>query len=73
MATMVKVLIVEEQLGDAELLLHELREYGFDPDWSLARTEVDYLVLLEPSLDVILSDYTLPKFSEMDPGFRTGS
>ncbi|MDE3087952.1 MAG: PAS domain S-box protein [Chloroflexota bacterium] len=57
-----RVLILEDQRADAELLVLELRRAGFDPDWQRVETEADYLAHLDPALDLILSDYSMPQF-----------
>ncbi|MDZ4402454.1 PAS domain S-box protein [Prosthecobacter sp.] len=58
-----RVLIVEDNPNDAELVLRDLRRAGFDPDWQRVETEHDYLDRLKPDLDIILSDYDMPEFS----------
>jgi PAS domain S-box-containing protein len=58
-----QVLIVEDDAGDAELILAELRNAGFDPEWHRVETEAGYVEKLYPGLDVILSDYSMPKFN----------
>jgi PAS domain S-box-containing protein len=55
------VLIVEDNPSDAELILHELHRSGFDPVWRRVDTEKEYLEHLSPSLDIILSDFSLPQ------------
>ena len=62
MTTPLRVLILEDRPADAELMLHELRRAGFEPDWQRAETEVEYRAALDPTLDVILVDYNLPQF-----------
>ena len=62
MTTPLRVLILEDQPADAELVLHELRQAGFEPDWQQVETEEEYLAALQPALDIILSDYKLPQF-----------
>jgi len=62
MATPLRVLILEDREDDAELMLHELRRAGFAPAWRRVDTEADYLAHLDPALDVILADYSLPGF-----------
>jgi PAS domain S-box-containing protein len=62
MATPLKVLIVEDQVADAELMERELRRAGFAPVCRRAETEEGYRSQLDPGLDVILADYTLPSF-----------
>ncbi|MBI5842502.1 MAG: PAS domain S-box protein [Chloroflexi bacterium] len=62
MSIPLRVLILEDRPVDAELLLRELRQAGFDPEWQQVETEEEYLVALHSSLDIILSDYSLPQF-----------
>ena len=62
MSSTLNVLILEDRPADAELMLHELRRAGFDPVWERVDTEADYLSRLDPALDVILADYSLPQF-----------
>ncbi len=57
-----RVLIVEDQLSDLELLLYELRRAGFVLEWQHVESESEYLAHLQPALDLILADYTLPQF-----------
>jgi PAS domain S-box-containing protein len=61
--TPLRVLILEDNPDDAELLVRELRRAHFDPDWRLVATEQDYLAQLNPTLNVILSDFSMPGFS----------
>jgi PAS domain S-box-containing protein len=56
------VLIVEDNPDDAELAVAALRHDGFAPDWRIAATRDEFLAHLNPDLDVILADYTLPTF-----------
>ena len=60
MTTILRVLLVEDNPIDSELVLAELRRSGFEPDSQLVETESDYLAHLDPALDVILADYNLP-------------
>ncbi len=62
MSVPIRVLILEDRPTDAELLLHELRRAGFEPDWRQVDAEPDYLAHLGPDFDVILSDYHMPQF-----------
>lgn len=62
MSTPLRVLILEDRQADAELMLHELRQAGFEPDWCRVETEKDYLAHLHRGADLILSDYNLPGF-----------
>ena len=63
MSQPIKILIVEDNANDAELMVHELYRAGFDPHWLRVETEADYLNNLSPDLDLILSDYAMPQFS----------
>lgn len=60
-----RVLIVEDRPEDAELMLRELRSAGFDSDWRRVDAEADFLGSLDAGLDVILSDFELPRFNGM--------
>ena len=62
MTTPLHLLILEDREEDAELMLHELRRAGFDPQWQRVDTEADFLAHLDQELDVILADYSLPQF-----------
>ncbi|HWN89793.1 MAG TPA: PAS domain S-box protein, partial [Verrucomicrobiae bacterium] len=57
-----KALILEDLQADAELMLHELRRAGFDPNWKRVQSEGEFLASLAPDVDVILADYHLPMF-----------
>ncbi len=63
MSRLLRVLLVEDNPADAELILRELRHAGFDPQWERVDTEQEYLAQLHPELDVVLSDYSMPQFS----------
>src|SRR6185437_5517426 len=57
-----RVLLVEDQLTDAELLLHALRQAGYAPESIRVQTERDLLAEIEGEPDLILADYSLPQF-----------
>ena len=65
MPTALRVLIVEDLLTDAELMVRELLRAGFDPHWQRVETEPDYLASLNSGRDVILADYNLPQFDAL--------
>jgi PAS domain S-box-containing protein len=65
MMTHIKVLVLEDMPTDAELMIHELKRAGFDPEWWRVDTEQDYLASLDVPLDIILSDYSLPQFDAL--------
>jgi PAS domain S-box-containing protein len=60
-----RLLILEDRPADAELMLHEIQQAGFEPVWHRIDTEADYLAHLDPALDAILADFTLPQFDAM--------
>ncbi len=66
MPTPIRILILEDQPDDAALVLHELRRAGFEPQAERVETEEEFLARLDPSPDVILSDFTLPGWSGTD-------
>jgi len=66
MSRPLQVLIAEDNLQDAELVLRELRRAGFDPVWDRVDSEAEFLAHLHPDLDLILSDFQMPQFT----GFR---
>jgi hypothetical protein len=65
MATPLRVLILEDRPLDAELMVLELRRAGFDPQWTRVDTEQDFLTNLSQEFDIILSDYSMPKFDAL--------
>ena len=62
MAVPLRVLILEDRPADAELVVHELRRAGFEPDWRCVDSEADYLAHLAQTPDIILADYALPQW-----------
>ena len=62
MSKPLKVLIVEDRLTDAELMIYELQRSGFQPEWQRVETEADYLAECKKTPDVILTDHNLPEF-----------
>ncbi|HEV2330827.1 MAG TPA: response regulator [Verrucomicrobiae bacterium] len=57
------VLIVEDSEADAELVLYELTNAGFDLKCTRVQTERDFLEELAKKPDIILSDFSMPQFS----------
>ena len=57
-----RVLVLEDNAMDAEMVIHTLCRAGFDPEWKRVETEADFLAALHTSPDLILSDYALPHF-----------
>jgi two-component system cell cycle sensor histidine kinase/response regulator CckA len=62
-----RILMVEDNEDDAELLLRELRSHGFEPDLERVQTEGEMAAALEnKNFDLIISDYAMPRFSAPD-------
>lgn len=57
----VRVLVLEDHPGDAELMIRQLRRSGFEPAWERVDTEADYVARLASLPDVILADYRMPQ------------
>ena len=58
-----RVLMVEDSAADAELILHQLYETGFNLEYGLVDTAHDMRRALgEKQWDVILCDYSMPNF-----------
>jgi CheY-like chemotaxis protein len=58
------ILFVEDSENDAELLLRHLRQIGYAVEFERVETDGAMRAMLsEHDWDLILSDYTLPKFS----------
>jgi two-component system sensor histidine kinase UhpB len=63
MANPLRLLMVEDSVRDAELILHKLSSAGYDPQYTRIETESAFLTALDTSpWDVILCDYSMPSF-----------
>lgn len=59
-----KILLLEDNPGDVELIKYELSEADLDYDLRHVYTKIDFLKELdEYTPDIILADYTIPNFS----------
>ena len=56
------ILILEDNLADAGLVVRELEKEGFVVKWSLVETEEAFREALNQRPEVILADYNLPSF-----------
>lgn len=61
----IKILILEDNPADAELILRRIRLAGFDPTYKRVDTESAYLELLTEGFELILSDYEMPQFNAL--------
>jgi signal transduction histidine kinase len=67
MSKPLRALIIEDSQDDAELVLRELRTSGYDPTFLRVETEeATSAALRDGEWDVVLSDYTMPRFSAME-------
>src|SRR5438067_2451905 len=62
MPDILHVLVLEDNPEDAELIIDELKQSGFQVDWHRVETEADYVARLNTRIEVILADYSLPTF-----------
>ncbi|MBI2510159.1 MAG: response regulator [Betaproteobacteria bacterium] len=58
----IRVLILEDNPADAELMVHALERAGFEPKWERVETGREFAARLTPEIELILSDYSLPEF-----------
>jgi len=65
MTTSLRVLHLEDNPSDAELVLHTLRRAGFDPTVNRVETEPEFRYQLQLNPDVILADFTMPEFDSL--------
>jgi PAS domain S-box-containing protein len=67
MSTPLRVLLVEDSKGDANLIVLELQDSGYDPEFERVDTpEAFRAALTRQTWDVIICDYFLPRFSGLD-------
>ena len=63
METPLRILLLEDNPDDAELLVRALSETGYAFTWQRVQTELEFLAALTPAPDLILADLVLPGFS----------
>ncbi len=65
--TDLRILLVEDDPLDAELLMWELQKCGYDPEWERVDTAAAFAKrLAEGPPDVIISDHVMPQFSSTE-------
>jgi len=62
MKTPLRVLHLEDDPKDAELIRATLEAAGFAPEIMVVQTKADYLAQLEHGWELVLADYKLPQF-----------
>src|SRR5438309_2552484 len=60
-----RVLVLEDNPADAELILRELRRAGYEVSSRRTDSEDGFLKLLDPLPQLILADYTMPTFDAL--------
>jgi len=60
-----RLLILEDQPADAELVVLQLERAGFAPRWQRVETEREFISALGPELELILADYQLPHYDAL--------
>jgi len=66
MKTLLRVLVVEDSSDDTELILREIRRAGYTIDHERVETKAGMQAALSHHpWDIILSDYSMPRFSAM--------
>lgn len=62
MPQVLRLLLLEDNQNDADLLIRALRQSGFEVIHERVDNEKDFIAHLDPSLDLIISDYQMPSF-----------
>jgi len=63
----IRVLLVEDNLSDMELLLRALRRDGFDGEFDAVQTAEEFAQRIRTkSYDIVLADYNLPQWTGME-------
>jgi PAS domain S-box-containing protein len=66
-AVELRVLIVEDSEIDAQLLVRELRRFGYAPAWErVDAPDALQAALVRQPWDLVLADYSMPRFSGLD-------
>jgi len=65
MAIPLRLLMLEDNPSDSELVLHTLRRAGYDPIADRVEAEQDYRAHLQPAPEIILADFTMPEFDAL--------
>jgi len=66
MGNRLRVLILEDQAPDAELMADALRQSGMEIEWTRVDRKPDYLTALEAKPDIVLADFNVPGFGAFE-------
>ena len=61
-----RVLVLEDSVDDCDLLVVHLRRANYDPHWRRVDNAQDLMAALDEEWDVVLSDYSMPRFTALD-------
>jgi diguanylate cyclase (GGDEF)-like protein/PAS domain S-box-containing protein len=64
-ASRTRVLILEGNSSDADLMVDALRQAGLEPEWQRVESEADFAQRLAHGPDLILADFSLPQFNAL--------
>jgi signal transduction histidine kinase len=59
---LVRIMIVEDNPNDAQLMVEELKRIGLTFECEIVKTEPEFLAHLDAGFDLILCDYAMPGF-----------
>jgi signal transduction histidine kinase len=65
MPSPLSVLILENNLADFELIVHELARFGFNAHCERVETEADFAARLQERPDIVLADFSLAGFGDL--------
>ena len=66
MAKQLRALIIEDSEDDALLIIRELKQGGYVPEWERVRTASTLRAELKKEWDIILADYQMPRFTGLE-------
>ncbi|MEX1020322.1 MAG: response regulator [Litorilinea sp.] len=62
---LLRALFLEDNEDDAELIAHELSQFGYTLEWLRVETEEEFVANLFKTWDIILTDFSLPQFDAL--------
>ncbi len=65
MSKPLRILILEDNPDDAELMAQELQRAGFELDWERVESADEFRAHLDPPPDLILSDFNMPQLNAL--------
>ncbi len=60
-----RAVVLEDSAADAALVIDQLKQAGFEPDWVHAENEAEFVAALDADLDVVLADFNLPSYGAL--------